>query len=148
MTIDDISKAIIEQLQQDGRRSYAAIGQAVGLSEAAARQRVQRLVDGGVLQIVGVTDPSTIGFAQQAMIGVRTDGDVREVADRLAALPEVDYVVICAGGFDLLVEIICEDNERLLDILNDAIRTVPGVRETETFVYLRLVKQTYAWGTR
>jgi Lrp/AsnC family transcriptional regulator for asnA, asnC and gidA len=148
MTVDDISKAIIEQLQQDGRRSYAAIGQAVGLSEAAARQRVQRLVDGGVLQIVGVTDPGTVGFAQQAMIGVRTDGDVREVADRLATLPEVDYVVICAGGFDLLVEIICENNERLLDILNDAIRTVPGVRDTETFVYLRLVKQTYAWGTR
>jgi Lrp/AsnC family transcriptional regulator for asnA, asnC and gidA len=148
MAVDDLSKAIIEQLQEDGRRSYAAIGQAVGLSEAAARQRVQRLIDGGVLQIVGVTDPSTVGFTQQAMIGVRTDGDVREVADRLAELAEVDYVVICAGGFDLLVEVVCEDNEHLLAVLNDSIRAVPGVRDTETFVYLRLVKQTYAWGTR
>jgi Lrp/AsnC family transcriptional regulator for asnA, asnC and gidA len=148
MAVDDLSKAIIEQLQEDGRRSYAAIGQAVGLSEAAARQRVQRLIDGGVLQIVGVTDPSTVGFTQQAMIGVRTDSDVREVADRLAELAEVDYVVICAGGFDLLVEVVCEDNEHLLAVLNDSIRAVPGVRDTETFVYLRLVKQTYAWGTR
>jgi Lrp/AsnC family transcriptional regulator for asnA, asnC and gidA len=146
--VDDISKAIIEQLQQDGRRSYAAIGQAVGLSEAAARQRVQRLVDGGAVQIVGVTDPSTLGFSQQAMVGIRADGDVREVAERLADLSEVDYVVICAGGFDMLVEVVCADNEQLLAVLNDSIRAVPGVRETEMFVYLRLVKQTYAWGTR
>lgn len=146
--LDDVSKRIIEELQQDGRRSYAALAKSVGLSEAAVRQRVQRLLDAGVMQIVAVTDPTTVGFSRQAMIGIRTDGDVREVAERLSALPELDYVVVCAGSFDLLVELVCEDDEHLLDLINDSVRTVPGVRETETFVYLRLIKQTYGWGTR
>jgi Lrp/AsnC family transcriptional regulator for asnA, asnC and gidA len=146
--LDDANKAIIEQLQQDGRRPYAAIGKAVGLSEAAVRQRVQRLLDQGVMQIVAVTDPLRIGFRREAMIGVRVSGDTREVADALAALPEVDYVVITAGSFDLLLEIVAEDDEHLLSLINDHIRVLPQVRETETFVYLRLVKQTYTWGVR
>lgn len=146
--LDDVSKAIIEQLQEDGRRSYAAIGKAIGLSEAAVRQRVQRLVDTGVVQIVAVTDPLQVGFTRQAMVGVRADGDLAALADRLAELPEVDYVVITAGSFDVLVELVCEDDDHLLRILNDAIRALPGVRETETFVYLRLRKQLYNWGTR
>ncbi|MBV9293729.1 MAG: Lrp/AsnC family transcriptional regulator [Frankiales bacterium] len=146
--LDDVNKAIVEQLQADGRRSYAAIAQAVGLSEAAVRQRVQRLLDAGVMQIVAVTDPLQVGFARQAMIGVNADGDLRDVADKLASLPEVDYVVITAGSFDILLEVVCEDDEHLLALLNDAIRSVPGVRDTETFVYLRLAKQTYTWGTR
>ena len=146
--LDDVSKAIIEQLQQDGRRSYAAIGKVVGLSEAAVRQRVQRLIDGGVMQVVAVTDPLELGFARQAMVGVRVGGDVRPVADAIAALPEVDYVVICAGGYDLLVELVCTDDSHLLRLLNDAIRAIPGVTGTETFMYLKLAKQTYAWGTR
>lgn len=146
--LDDVNKGIVEQLQQDGRRSYAAIAKAVGLSEAAVRQRVQRLLDAGVMQIVAVTDPLQVGFARQAMIGVNADGDLRSVARQLAALPEVDYVVITAGSFDLLVEVVCEDDERLLTLLNDSVRAIPGVRDTETFVYLRLAKQTYTWGTR
>jgi Lrp/AsnC family transcriptional regulator, regulator for asnA, asnC and gidA len=146
--LDDVNKAIVEQLQQDGRRSYAAIAKAVGLSEAAVRQRVQRLLDAGVMQIVAVTDPLQVGFARQAMIGLNIDGNLREVADKLASLPEVDYVVITAGSFDILVEVVCEDDDHLLRLLNDAVRSVPGVRETETFVYLRLAKQTYTWGTR
>ena len=145
---DEINKAIIEQLQADGRKSYAAIAQAVGLSEAAVRQRVQRLLDAGVMQIVAVTDPLQMGFARQAMIGVRAEGDLRDIADKLSALPEVDYVVITAGSFDILLEVVCEHDEHLLALLNDAIRSVPGVRDTETFVYLRLAKQTYTWGTR
>lgn len=148
LSLDEVSKSIIEQLQEDGRRSYAAIGKAIGLSEAAVRQRVQRLVDTGVVQIVAVTDPLQVGFNRQAMVGLRADGDLAALADSLAALPEVDYVVITAGSFDVLVEIVCEDDEHLLRVINQSIRPLPGVRETETFVYLRLRKQLYNWGTR
>ena len=148
VALDDISKQIVEQLQQDGRRAYATIAKAVGLSEAAVRQRVQRLLDAGVMQIVAVTDPLRIGFRRQAMVGLKIEGDLREAARHLAALDEVDYVVVCAGSFDLIVEVVCEDDDHLLAILNDHIRTIPGVTNTETFVYLRLEKQTYTWGTR
>ncbi|QTE30570.1 Lrp/AsnC family transcriptional regulator [Pengzhenrongella sicca] len=146
--LDAISKAIIEQLQEDGRRAYASIGKAVGLSEAAVRQRVQRLVESGIVQIVAVTDPVQVGFARQAMIGIRSGGDLEKLADSIAELPEIDYVVITAGGFDLLVEVVCEDDEHLLDVLNNKIRALPGVLGTETFVYLKLRKQQYNWGTR
>jgi Lrp/AsnC family transcriptional regulator, regulator for asnA, asnC and gidA len=147
VVLDDVSRAIIEQLQQDGRRSYARIASAVGLSEAAVRQRVQRLLDAGVMQIVAVTDPMQVGFPRQAMVGVRARGDVRSAADKLAAMPEVDYVVVTAGSFDVILEIVCEDDERLLDTVA-RIRAADGVESTETFVYLGLRKQTYAWGTR
>jgi Lrp/AsnC family transcriptional regulator, regulator for asnA, asnC and gidA len=146
--LDDTAKAIVEQLQQDGRRSYAAVAKAVGLSEAAVRQRVQRLIDAGVMQIVAVTDPTTLGFLRWAMVGLRVDGDLSAVADKLAAIPEVDYVVITAGSYDILAEVVCEDDAHLLRLLNDQIRNMPQVRHTETFVYLRLAKQTYTWGTR
>ncbi len=146
--LDDVSKAIIEQLQQDGRRPYAAIGEAVGLSEAAVRQRVQRLVRSGVVQIVAVTDPLQIGFTRQAMIGLRAEGNLDPIVEALTAMDEVDYAVITAGSFDILVEVVCEDDDHLLDLLNSRIRTIPGVRSTESFVYLRLAKQTYTWGTR
>jgi Lrp/AsnC family transcriptional regulator, regulator for asnA, asnC and gidA len=148
VVLDDVSKAIIEQLQADGRRPYAAIGKAVGLSEAAVRQRVQRLLDGGVMQIVAVTDPLQVGFPRQAMIGIRCEGDVEAVADKVSEMPEVAYVVITAGGFDLLVEVVCEDDDHLLDLVSKRIRAVPSVRTTESFVYLKLVKQLYDWGTR
>ena len=148
VALDDTSKRIVEQLQQDGRRAYATIAQAVGLSDAAVRQRVQRLLDTGVMQIVAVTDPLRVGFQRQALIGLKVEGDLREAARQLAALTEVDYVVVCAGSFDLLAEIVCEDDDHLLSILNDHVRTIPGVSNTETFVYLRLEKQTYTWGTR
>ena len=147
--LDDVSKAIIEQLQEDGRRPYAAIGKAVGLSEAAVRQRVQRLLDAGVMQIVAVTDPLQVGFSRQAMIGIRAEGDLdARRRTRWPTMPEVDYVVITAGSFDLLVEVVCEDDDHLLDLLSNQIRTLPGVRTTETFVYLKLHKQLYNWGTR
>jgi Lrp/AsnC family transcriptional regulator, regulator for asnA, asnC and gidA len=145
--LDEVSRKIIGQLQQDGRRSYAAIAKVVGLSEAAVRQRVQKLLDSGVMQIVAVTDPLRVGFRRQAMIGVKAEGDLRMVADKLGTIPEVDYVVVCAGSFDLLVEVVCEDDEDLFRLMNDTIRTIPGVRGTESFVYLRLVKETYTWGT-
>lgn len=147
-TLDEVSKAIIEQLQQDGRRSYAAIGKVVGLSEAAVRQRVQRLTDSGVMQVVAVTDPLELGFARQAMVGVKVTGPLEPVADALATLQEVDYVVITAGAYDILAEVVCESDEHLLDLISGEIRTIPGVVGTETFMYLRLRKQTYSWGVR
>src|SRR3712207_8684998 len=147
VVLDDVSRAIIEQLQEDGRRPYARIATAVGLSEAAVRQRVQRLLDAGVMQIVAVTDPLQVGFSRQAMVGVRTSGDARAVADEVAEFAEVDYVVITAGSFDVLVEVVCEDDDQLLDTVT-RIRGVAGVESTETHLYLGLRKQTYAWGTR
>jgi Lrp/AsnC family transcriptional regulator for asnA, asnC and gidA len=146
--LDDVSKAIIEQLQQDGRRPYAAIGKAVGLSEAAVRQRVQRLTDSGVMQIVAVTDPMQVGFHRAAMMGVVVAGDVEDVAEAIGALDEVDYVVMTAGGFDILAEVVVEDDEALLAVVNRKVRAIPGVTRTETFVYLKLLKQIYTWGTR
>ena len=148
VAIDHVSKAIIEQLQQDGRRSYAAIGKAVGLSEAAVRQRVQRLTESGVMQIVAVTDPLQLGFARQAMIGITVDGALDPVADALGTMDEIDYVVMTAGGFDLLCEVVCESDAHLLELLSTRIRAVAGVRSTETFMYLKLTKQTYSWGVR
>ncbi|THV16030.1 Lrp/AsnC family transcriptional regulator [Nocardioides caeni] len=146
--LDDVSKAIIAELQDDGRRSYAAIGKAVGLSEAAVRQRVQRLVDSGVMQVVAVTDPLELGFARQAMIGIKASGELEPIADALAEITEVDYVVITAGSYDLLVEVVCESDEHLLEIISRRIRTIDGVISTETMVYLKLRKQTYSWGVR
>ncbi len=146
--IDDVSKAIIEQLQVDGRKSYAEIGKAVGLSEAAVRQRVQKLTESGVMQIVAVTDPMQLGFYRQAMIGVRVTGDTLVIADQLAAMPSVDYVVLTAGTYDILAEVVCENDLDLITMLNSEIRTLEGVLSTETFVYLKLHKQFYNWGTR
>ncbi|GAB3940925.1 Lrp/AsnC family transcriptional regulator [Kribbella albertanoniae] len=146
--LDETSKAIIEQLQVDGRRSYAAIGKAVGLSEAAVRQRVQRLTDAGVMQVVAVTDPLELGFDRQAMIGIKAEGALEPIAEQLAAMDEVEYVVITAGSFDLLIEVLCESDEHLLQVLSERVRQIEGVKSTESFVYLKLVKQTYSWGVR
>ena len=145
---DDIDKALVTALQHNGRESYAALAKIVGLSEAAVRQRVQRLLDDGVVQIVGVTDPMVMGFQRWAMVGIVVEGDVRTVSDRLTQIEEIDYVVLCAGSFDILIEAVCENDDRLLALLNDHVRAIPGVRSTETFVYLKLAKQTYAWGAR
>lgn len=146
--LDDIDKAIVRALQVDGRMSYARLGPEVGLSQAAVRQRVQRLIDSGVMQVVAVTDPLTVGFTVQAMIGVRADGDLRAIASALASFDEIDYVVIASGAYDLLAEVVCEDGDHLLALVNDTIRATDGVRSAEVFTYLDLVKQTYTWGTR
>jgi Lrp/AsnC family transcriptional regulator, regulator for asnA, asnC and gidA len=146
--LDDADKALIEHLQRDGRMPYTRLADAVGLSEAAVRQRVQRLIDNNVVQIVAVTDPLRLGFRRQAMIGIRTEGDITIVAETLTAMSEIDYLVYTSGRFDLLAEMVCEDDEHLLTLLNEQIRNIPGVSSTETFVYLRLQKQTYTWGAR
>jgi Lrp/AsnC family transcriptional regulator for asnA, asnC and gidA len=146
--LDDVSKAIIEQLQQDGRRPYATIGKAVGLSEAAVRQRVSKLLETGVMQIVAVTDPLQVGFNREAMIGIEVDGDMEAVADVLSLMDEISYIILTAGSFDIILEVVCEDDEALLEVINRKIRAIPGVRRTETFMYLKLRKQSYTWGTR
>lgn len=146
-SLDDVSRAIVEQLQTDGRKSYSDIGRAVDLSEAAVRQRVQKLIESGVMQIVAITDPLQMGFNRQAMIGIRTTGDARAVADELATIGAIEYVVLTAGSFDIMAEVVCNDDTDLLDLLNGTIRTIPGVVDTEVFTYLQLKKQQYNWGT-
>ena len=134
-SLDAVSKTIVELLQQDGRRSYSEIGRTVGMSEAAVRQRVQRLTESGVMPIVAVTDPMQLGFHRQAMIGVRVSGDARRVAEAIAAIDAVDYVVITVGSFDVLAEVVCEDDDDLLALINDVIRPIEGVLSTESFIY-------------
>ncbi len=145
MHLDDIDRAIIEHLQADGRIPYTRLGAAVGLSEAATRQRVQRLLDGEIVQVVAVTNPLAGGKRRMAMIGVRTSGATGPVGDALAAIDDVDYVVVTAGSFDFLCEAIVDDDRGLLSLTN-RIRAVPGVTSTESFVYLDLLKQTFTWG--
>ena len=139
--IDDASRAIIEQLQQDGRRPYATIGKAVGLSEAAVRQRVQKMHDQGVMQIVAVTDPAQVGFARSAMIAINVQGDVEAVSNQIAQLPEISYLILVTGKYDLLAECVAQDDDHLLHVTNTQIRNIPGVVSTETFVYLGLANK-------
>jgi len=146
--LDTVDRRIIELLQRDGRRPYGAIAEDVGLSEAAVRRRVQRLRDAGVMQIVAITDPLQLGYGREALIGVRVQGDVRTVADKIASIEEANYVVMTAGSFDIIAEVIAVNDDALVHLLNDAIRSIPGVTEVETFLYLKLAKQTYAWGTK
>lgn len=146
--LDDVDRAIISVLQRDGRCPYGTIAEQVGLSEAAVRRRVQRLRETGIMQIVAVTDPLQLGFSREALIGIRVQGDVRIVAEKLASLDEVSYVVLCAGSFDILAELVTTDDDSLVHLLNDSVRSIPGVTEIETFVYLKLAKQTFNWGTR
>jgi Lrp/AsnC family transcriptional regulator for asnA, asnC and gidA len=145
--LDDIDLAIIEQLQTDGRLPYTKLGAAVGLSEAAVRQRVQRLLDLNVMQVVAVTDPLSLGRRRVAMVGMKVEGDVVDAAEKVGALDGVEYVVITAGSFDILADVVAVDDDALL-ALNRLIRAVPGVRSTESFIYLRLAKQTFTWGAR
>ncbi len=147
--VTPLDKRIIEHLQTDGRRSFTSIAADLGVSEAAVRARVGRLQRKGVLQVVGVTNPLKLGFHQMAMVAVRCESErLVEIADEIASFPEVSYVVITAGTYDLLVETVCEDTEDLLRFLTEKMRRVEGVRDTETFVYLRMVKQAFEWGTR
>ncbi|GAA3611444.1 Lrp/AsnC family transcriptional regulator [Agrococcus terreus] len=146
--LDAQDKAIIAELQRDGRAPYASIAETVGLSETAIRKRVKRLTDAGVVQIVAVTDPMQLGFDRQAMIGIRVAGPLEPVAEALAAMQEVDYVVITAGSYDVLAEVVCESDAHLLELVSGRIRAIEGVRETDTLMYLKLQQQTYAWGVR
>jgi Lrp/AsnC family transcriptional regulator for asnA, asnC and gidA len=147
--LDDLDKAIIKALQLDGRRPYAQIGRELKVPEATVRQRAERLISRSVVQVVGVTDPLAMGFQQPAFIGLKVDAAQTEaIADRLAALDEVTYVVVTAGRYDLICEVVCEDNDHLLRVLTQRVATIEGIRSTETMVELRFVKESYRWGTR
>lgn len=146
--LDDAAKAIIRALQHDGRTPYATIAREVGLSEAAVRQRVQRLLESDLLQIVAVTDPLQVGFTRQAQVGIVTSGDSQRVAAQIGALDEVVYLVTTTGRFDLLAEVVCTDDDHLLRLLHQQIRGIDGVTGTETFNFLKLNKQRYDWGTQ
>jgi Lrp/AsnC family transcriptional regulator for asnA, asnC and gidA len=148
-TLDDLDKAIIGCLQKDGRRPYAQIGRELKVPEATVRQRAERLISRGIVQVVGVTDPLAMGFQQPALIGLKVDlGDLDRIAEEVAKLDEVTYVVITAGRYDLFCEVVCEDNEHLLKLLTDSFAAIEGIRSTETLVELRFVKESYRWGTR
>jgi len=147
--LDDLDKAIIKALQRDGRRPYAQIGRELKVPEATVRQRAERLISRGIVQIVGVTDPLAMGFGQPAFIGLHVDASrLNEVAKQVAELDEVTYVVITAGRFDMICEVVCEDNEHLLRVLAEQLATIDGIRSTETMVELEFVKESYRWGTR
>ena len=145
--LDTVDRAIISELQVDGRMSYAELGPRVGMSQAAVRQRVNRLIDRGVMQVVAVTDPLSLGLSTQAMVGITVSGDVRAVAAAVADLVEAEYVLITAGRFDVLAEVLCEDNDALLTLVNDRILQIDGVASTEVSPVLKMEKLTFSWGT-
>ena len=147
--LDDLDKAIIKCLQLDGRRPYAQIGRELEVPEATVRQRAERLISRGVVQIVGVTDPLAMGFQQPALIGLKVEpGSLESIAQQIGALEEVTYLVVTAGRFDLVCEVVCADNDHLLRLLTEQLAAIDGIRSTETLVELRFVKESYQWGAR
>lgn len=143
--VDAVDRGIIEALQRNGREPFRRIAAKLGVSEATVRARYARLRDDHILQVTGVTNPLGLGFDAQAMVGIRTSGPPEAVADEIAGYPEADYVVLTAGQFDILAELLCADRRALLDVTN-RIRSLPGVVSTESFLYLELWKQLYDWG--
>ena len=146
--LDDIDKQIVTELQRDGRISYADLGPVVGLSAAAVRQRVQRLLDSEVVSVVGVTDPQALGYPVMAMLGVQVDGDVTAIADAVSAVDGVIYIVMSSGRFDLMVEVICEDSMSLLDLINSKVKTIEGVHHVESFLYFGIHTHRFGWSVR
>ena len=144
--VDELDRRIIEALQENGRESFRRIASRLGVSEGTVRARYARLTSEGILQVVAVTNPLGLGF-EQALIGVKTSGPPSEVADQISRWPEADYVVVTAGQFDLVVELVASDRRGLLELTN-RLRALAGVVSTETFFYLEMWKQLYDWGTR
>ena len=144
--VDELDRRIIEALQENGRESFRRIAARLGVSEGTVRARYARLTSEGILQVVAVTNPLGLGF-EQALIGVKTSGPPSEVADQISRWPEADYVVVTAGQFDLVVELVASDRRGLLELTN-RLRALASVVSTETFFYLEMWKQLYDWGTR
>jgi Lrp/AsnC family transcriptional regulator, regulator for asnA, asnC and gidA len=144
--VDPVDRRIVAALQRDGRRPFTVIARDLGISEAAVRQRVARLQAAGVMQVVAVADPMTLGFKTMAMVAISVDGRARkQAAEAVGLLPEVSYLVLTAGSFDMLAEVVCEDNDHLLRLLSEDLARIDGVRQTQTFMYLRLLKEAYTW---
>lgn len=146
VTIDAIDRAIIRELQVDGRASYADLAAEVGLSAPAVRQRMQRLMETGLLQVVAVTDPLKLGLPVMSLVGIAVDGDIRAVADAVGAIDKVIYVVLTSGSFDLFAEVVCADLDQLFEVVNDRLKQIDGVRETESFVYFDIHTHRFNWG--
>ncbi|MFI8100518.1 Lrp/AsnC family transcriptional regulator [Streptomyces sp. NPDC086023] len=143
--MDDTDRAILRELQTDGRIPYAELGPKVGLSPSAARQRLQRLIDTKVVQVVGVTDPMARGRQAMALLGVRVDGDPRAVADALARHDEIVYTVLTAGTYDLFAELVCRRPQDVLDFVNDVVRPVEGVAQVDSFPYFGIHTHRFLW---
>ena len=146
-SLDDLDGRIIAALQANGREPFRAMATSFGVSEATIRNRYARLVESGALQVTAVTNPLGMGYDAQALLGVTVDGPAERVADVLAQWPQAIYVVITAGRFDVLVELVSRDRRELLELIN-RVRMLDGVSTTETFVYLDLVKQLFDWGAQ
>jgi Lrp/AsnC family transcriptional regulator for asnA, asnC and gidA len=145
--MDKIDRAIITRLQYDGRTPYTDIAAELGISEGSVRHRVRRLTDSGVLQIVGIVEPQFLGWNAAGMVGVIVQaGKIDAVARQLAQFPEVSYLFMASGGFDLFVEVYCRDMDHFVSFLNQQLQLVPGVQRTETFMILKMYKLSYRWG--
>jgi Lrp/AsnC family transcriptional regulator for asnA, asnC and gidA len=142
---DSINRKIIQLLNENGRRSFTELASILEISEASARQRVNRLISSEVIRVAAIPDAQAIGYNRKAMIGIRHHGSLAPLTDEVRKLPEVSRVVVTAGGFDVLLEVVCKDDEHLVRLINQGIRSIEGVQTTETFVYLKEEKQAYEW---
>lgn len=139
--LDDVDRKLVLALQRDGRSSYARLSDVVGMSQAAVRTRVQRLLETGIVQIAAVADPFAFGFNITAMVGITFTGDLAVIAEAVKGMRQVHFVVLTAGRYDCLAEVVCVDTDDLLSLINDQIRTIPGVKDVEVITYLKMVKQ-------
>jgi Lrp/AsnC family transcriptional regulator for asnA, asnC and gidA len=142
--LDGTDLKILDALQKDGRVAFAQIAEQMGVSPGMIRQRYNRLVDQGILKVVAITNPLQMGYKTMAMIGIRAEGSkLLAVADKVAKLDEVIYMVICSGRFDIFAEVVCRDHEDLLRFITEKLSTIDGVRESESFMHLKIVKEVY-----
>jgi Lrp/AsnC family transcriptional regulator for asnA, asnC and gidA len=143
-TLDEIDQHIMRALQIDGRVPFAQIAEQLKVSPGMIRLRYNRLVEMGFLKVLAITDPLRMGYTTMAMIGIRTEGDkLLDAAEKIAALDEVIYLIVVSGRFDMLAEVVCRDHADLLHFLSEKLYTIPGVRETESFMHLKIVKEVY-----
>lgn len=145
--LDDIDRKIISLLQYNGRLQYTEIAEKVPVNDATVRRRVNHLVDSGILQIVGIVEPHNLGWNEAGMIAITTQPDrTEEVANAISQLREVSYLFQVAGEFDLFIEVFCHDKEEFVNFLNDKLQKIPGIRETRSFIILKMYKLSYRWG--
>ena len=145
--LDETDRAIIAHLQYDGRMPLTDIAAELGISEGTVRRHVKNLTESGVLQVVAVVEPQFLGWNAAGMIGVTVQaGQIDAVAQQLAQFPEVSYLFMASGEFDLFVEVFCQDREHFVSFLNQKLHQVPGVQRTQTFMILKMYKLSYRWG--
>lgn len=142
--LDEIDEKILKTLRADGREAFSQIAEQLNVSPGMIRQRYNRLVELGYLKVVAVSNPLKMGMRTMALIGVRTDGDkMLQVADRIAEFDEVVYLIVVSGRYDLMLEVFCKDHAELLQFLTEKLYRIDGVRESESFMHLKIVKEVY-----